>query len=197
MMSIGFSSKILRGAYVTGPFTLAALLMGADEVAMATMMNPDELDKLCKFTTAKIREYVRLLIVSGAQIICILEPSGVMLASDQFEQYSGKFVRKICDSCNNAKVGTVYHACCNSMHLIEKMVESGVDTLSLDSPETGVDITLVAKRIPEDFVIIGNINPFGSLLNGSPEDVERDVLNPLKAMEFYPNFILSTGCDLP
>ncbi len=197
MMSIGFPSSILRGAYVTGPFTLAALLMGADEAAMATIMRPDELNELCRFTTSKILEYVRLLIVSGAQMICVLEPSAVMLSPDQFEQFSGQYVRKICDSCDNAKIATVYHVCGNSMHLVEKMTETGVDALSLDSKEAGVDLTLVAKRIPENVVMIGNLSPTGSMLTGKPGDVKREVLNLLEEMEPYPNFILSTGCDLP
>jgi uroporphyrinogen decarboxylase len=32
---------------------------------------------------------------------------------------------------------------------------------------------------------------------GTPEDVRREVERLRKEMEPYPNFILSTGCDLP
>jgi uroporphyrinogen decarboxylase len=46
-------------------------------------------------------------------------------------------------------------------------------------------------------MIIGNINPVGVILNGTPGDVENDVLHLLKNMEPYSNFVLSTGCDLP
>jgi uroporphyrinogen decarboxylase len=83
------------------------------------------------------------------------------------------------------------------MHLIEKMVQSGVDALSLDSPETGVNLPEVAELVSQDTVIIGNISPTGVLLNGRPEDVEKEVTELLKSMENYPNFVLSTGCDLP
>ncbi|HQT92742.1 MAG TPA: uroporphyrinogen decarboxylase family protein, partial [Candidatus Kryptobacter bacterium] len=37
LMSIGLPSTILRGAYVTGPYTLTALLMGAEDAATATV----------------------------------------------------------------------------------------------------------------------------------------------------------------
>ncbi len=191
------SSSILRGAYVTGPYTLAALLMGADDAAAATIMRPDELNEVCEFTTKKIQRYVELLISAGAQIICILEPSAVMLGPKQFEKFSSQFVKEICDSCNDSGVASIYHICGNSMHLIEKMVEAGVYGLSLDSPEAGIDIVAAAKRIPEDVAVIGNVSPIGALLNGKPVDVERDVLHLLNVMEPYPNFVLSTGCDLP
>jgi uroporphyrinogen decarboxylase len=197
LMSIGLPSSIMKGAYVTGPYTLAALLMGAEDAAVATLLNIDELHKVCRFTTKKIMEYTRLLISSGAQLICILEPCGVMLGPDQFEEFSASYVRFLVDTCHSVGVAAVYHICGNTMHLVEKMSETGVDALSLDAPETGVDLPEVAKRISQDVVIIGNISPVASLYRGKPCDVENDVLRLLESMETYPNFILSTGCDLP
>ena len=197
LMRIGLRQEILRGAYVTGPYTLSALLMGADDAAMATVMNIDKLHLICQFMTERIFEYVRLLISSGAQMICILEPSAVMLGPEQFEQFSSKYVHQIIEGCRYTGVSTIYHICGNTMHLIKKMAESGVNALSLDSPETGVDLPAVARQVSQDVVVIGNISPIGSLLNGKPEDVENDVARLLKDMEPYPNFVLSTGCDLP
>ena len=109
LMSIGLPEAVLRGAYVTGPYSLAALIMGADEAAMATILRPEELEEVCRFTTAKIQEYVRWLIAAGAQVICILEPSAVMLGPPQFEQFSAQYVRHINNSCRYTGVATVYH----------------------------------------------------------------------------------------
>ncbi len=197
LMNIGLPEDIIKGAYVTGPYSLAALIMGADEAAMATILEPGKLAELCEFTTEKIQEYVQLLIGAGAQVICILEPSAVMLGPDQFEQFSSSYVQHITNLCKYTNVATVYHTCGNTMHLIEKMAEAGVDAISLDSPEAGVDLPAVAKRINGDVVVMGNINPTGSILFGTPDQVESDVRRLLEAMDQYPNFILSTGCDLP
>ena len=197
LMSIGLPDSVLRGAYVTGPYTLAALIMGADEAAISTIMNPDNLHIVCKLATEKIQQYVRLLITAGAQIICILEPSAVMLGPDQFENFSGQYVKQITETCKYTSVSTVYHICGNSMHLIEKMCESGVNALSLDSPEAGINMVDVAKRVNEDIVIIGNTNPVGALLNGTPDKVREDVVKLLNRMSPFPNFVLSSGCDLP
>ena len=197
LMNIGLPSSIIRGAYVTGPYTLSALMMGADEAALATIIKPDELHSACRFSTEKILEYVRLLITAGAQMICILEPSAVMLGPEQFNEFSGQYVKKITQSCEFTGVSTVYHTCGNTMHLVKSMCEAGVDAISLDSPEAGVDLPAVAKQVPDDVIIIGNINPVGNLLNGTPEKVEKEVLELLHSMESYRNFILSSGCDLP
>jgi uroporphyrinogen decarboxylase len=197
LMRIGLPSNILRGAYVTGPYTLSALLMGADDAAMATVMNTDKLHNICQFMTEKILEYVRLLIASGAQMICVLEPSAVMLGPEQFEQFSSLYIKQIIESCKHTNVVTIYHICGNTMHLVKKMAESGVDAISLDSPEIGIDLPAVAKQVSREVVIIGNISPIGSILNGKPEDVKNDVIHLLESMNNYENFVLSTGCDLP
>lgn len=197
LMSIGLPPTVLRGAYVTGPYSLAALLMGADEAALATLDRPEELSLLCQFTTEKILEYVRHLIPAGAQAICILEPTAVMLGPDTFDLFSAQYVRHINDSCRYSGVATIYHTCGNTMHLVGKMAETGVDGVSLDAPEAGVDLRAAAAQVPPEVMIMGNISPTGSLLNGRPADVEAEVNELLRRMDPYPNFVLSTGCDLP
>jgi len=197
MMSIGLPENVLKGAYVTGPYSLAALMAGASETAIATIQEPETLALLCQFATEKIQEYVRLLIAAGAQVICILEPSAVMLGPEQFEEFSAKYVHHINNSCKYTAVSTVYHTCGNTMHLIDKMLASGVDGISLDSAAAGVDLPAMAQQVPENIAIIGNINPTGNLMNGSPADVGAEVLELLDEMAAYPNYVLSTGCDLP
>ncbi len=197
LMCIALPESILKGAYVTGPYSLAALLMGADEAAMATVLNQDDLHTLCRFTTERIQEYARLLIAAGTQVICILEPSAAMLGPEPFEEFSAVYVRHIIESCKYTGVATVYHTCGNTMALVSKMAEAGVDAVSLDSPDAGVDLPEVARTLPPDVVVMGNINPTGRLLNGNPADVEEEVSVLLKEMLPYPNFVLSTGCDLP
>jgi len=77
------------------------------------------------------------------------------------------------------------------------MVRSGVNGLSLDSREAGVDLPTLSKQVPEDVVVIGNISPTTTMRFGSPSDVQRDVEELLRQMDRFPNFVLSTGCDLP
>lgn len=197
LMSIGLPEGILRGAYVTGPYSLAALMMGADDAALATITDPQTLARLCEFCTEKIQEYLRLLIAAGAQVICILEPSAVMLGPDQFQEFSARYIAHINRSCRYAGLSTIYHTCGNTMHLVGNMAGAGVDAISLDSAAAGVDLTQVARLAPEDTVIMGNVNPTGPLLTGSPDQVIEETQTIVRSMDPYPNYILATGCDLP
>jgi uroporphyrinogen decarboxylase len=171
--------------------------MGADNASLATLMEPDKLDELCEFTTSRIQEYIRLLTSAGAQLICILEPSGVMLGPEEFERFSARYIKDICNNYKYSDTAIIYHTCGNTMMLIEKMAESGVDALSLDSPGAGVELPEVAKRVDKNIILMGNIDPTGSILNGQPDEVEKEVIDLMESMGSYENFVLSTGCDLP
>ena len=48
-------------------------------------------------------------------------------------------------------------------------------------------------NLPPDVIVTGYINPTGTILRGTPEDVKSEVSQLLKDMDPYPNFILSTG----
>ena len=197
MMSVSLPPSILRGAYVVGPFTLAGLMMGADEAVISTILDPEKLHRLCHFTTERIQEYVQLLLTSGADVICILEPTAVMLSPEQFSEFSAIYIRHITTSFKYSGANFVYHTCGNTMHLVEKMARAGVHGVSLDSKDVGVDLPAVAERLPEDIVVIGNISPATTMRFASPGEVRKEVEELLKEMERYPNFVLSTGCDLP
>ena len=197
LMSVTLPAGIMKGAYVVGPFTLAGLMMGADDTVMSTVLDPDALHRLCHFTTERIQEYIQLLLAAGAEVICILEPTAVMLSPEQFAEFSAVYIRHITTSFKYSRANFVYHTCGNTMHLVDKMVKAGVQGVSLDSRDMGVDLPAVAARIPDDVVVIGNISPATTMRFGTADDVTREVTELLAEMEPYPNFVLSTGCDLP
>ncbi|KAF0152363.1 MAG: Uroporphyrinogen decarboxylase (URO-D) [Ignavibacteria bacterium] len=134
-MKLHLPDSVMKGAYVTGPYTLAGLILGAENAAIKSILDQDELKEICEFTISVILKYVASLITSGAQLICVLEPSAVMLGPDEFELFSANYVKRICDYCDEKNIAAVYHICGNSSHLVNKMCEAGVDALSLDSKE--------------------------------------------------------------
>ncbi len=105
----------LKCAYCIGPFTLAGLLMGASDSAMATIENPDLVHDVLDFSTRVIQRYASALFDSGADLLAILEPTGMMLSPNQFNEFSGSYISKIVGQLNGM---TVLHICgdTNSLH---------------------------------------------------------------------------------
>ncbi len=198
--TVSFMKKYFKprvvGAYVSGPYTLAGLLIGASNAATYSILDPVFLHKVCELATEKISEYAQWLIEVGADILCVLEPSGVMLGPEQFQEFSARYIQKIHEYIGTS-VPLVYHVCGNSMHIIPTMCNSGIQAISIDSQEAGVDIRLVAETIPRNVVIIGNLCPTGTILHGTVDEVKEETLRLLELLEPFPNFLLSTGCDLP
>jgi uroporphyrinogen decarboxylase len=193
-MKLWLPQNIIRGAYITGPFTLAALIMGAKEAVLSILKTPKEMHDICQFTAEVIKEYARLLIDAGAQAICILEPTVVMLSPRYFQEFSAIYIKQLAENCKYNGVDTIYHICGQTKHLIEKVAESGVSGLSLGSEVVLHD---VAEIVPKNMAIIGNISPTDVMTYSQPKDVERKVRELMDSMKPYPNFIVSTGCDLP
>lgn len=179
------------GGYVIGPFTLAGRMMGESEAAMAAIDDPSGLEQIVEFATERILRYGKALVNAGADMIAILEPTGVILSPTQFGQFSGKYVKRILEGLDTMGI---LHICGNSTHIIPGMCETGAQGLSLDSD---VDLPKAMELLPEDVVMIGNLDPVACVAHSTAEEVREASRQLLDSMSKYPNFIFSTGCDLP
>jgi uroporphyrinogen decarboxylase len=114
-----------------------------------------------------------------------------MLSPKAFNTFAGEPVANIV---RQLDVPTVLHICGDSRHLIPSMCATGVGGLSLDSR---VDLPAIAATISPDVVLIGNVDPVNVMGGTDPQRVAEAVRDLRAQMEPYPNFVLSTGCDLP
>ncbi|OQY32164.1 MAG: hypothetical protein B6241_12070 [Spirochaetaceae bacterium 4572_59] len=178
--------------YVSGPFTLAGEMMGVNELTMNTILDPDLLKAFLPFAVEVISDYARKLFEAGADMVCVLEPTAMMISPDQFEEFSLAPFRDILSNVDNKPL--ILHICGNTSHLIEKMGASGAAALSLDWQ---IDMEDSIKKIPEDVLLIGNLDPVQVFLQGSPESVKTNTDELINKMKPYKNFVLSSGCDLP
>jgi uroporphyrinogen decarboxylase len=190
----GFSAKNegLTGAYVIGPFTLAGELMGSSELTMSTILDPDLVTAFLEFSVDVITDYTRRLFEAGADMVCMLEPTAMMISPDQFEVFSLEPFKRIQERVDHKPL--ILHICGNTSHLIEKMGESGAAGLSLDWQ---IDMVDSIQKIPEDMLLIGNLDPVQVFLQGNPESVKADTRILMEKMKPYRNFVASSGCDLP
>ncbi len=187
------SISIPRAAYVTGPFTLAGLLMGASDIAMATITDPDLVHQTVHFCTDICIRYSRALTEAGADIIVILEPTATFLSPQAFAEFCGAYVREVIASPGTAG-DAVLHICGDTSHILREMCATGACALSLDSP---VDLRAAASRVDPEVILIGNIDPVGIMVQQSPQEVACATRRLLDSMAQCDSFILSTGCDLP
>jgi uroporphyrinogen decarboxylase len=118
---------LLKGAYVVGPFTLAGLMMGATEVAIATLEAKGLVHAAAAYATEVIIPYAKALAAAVAEMICILEPTATFISPRAFKRFSGAYVRQIVDALHATPEDpmTLLHVCGSTKHLVEAMCETG------------------------------------------------------------------------
>jgi uroporphyrinogen decarboxylase len=55
----------------------------------------------------------------------------------------------------------------------------------------------IVPLVPSDCLVMGNIDPAGQFRNGTPKSVRDSTLALLCECGAYPNFVISSGCDIP
>ncbi len=179
------------GAYVIGPFTLAGLMMGATEVAVATLDIPQVVLAAVNFCEDSVISVARALEGAGADLLCILDPTASILSPTAYARFAGPAVAHIV---RRLDMRTILHICGNVTHLVPEMAATGVQGLSLGPL---VDLDWAMAAVPDDIVVLGNVDPVATILHGDRERVRHDVEALLERIAAWPNFIVATGCDVP
>lgn len=178
------------GAYVIGPLTLAGLLVGANEIAMQSVLDEAFFQGVLDFAKGVVLRYAEALKGAGADTIMVLEPTAVIFGPETFRRSLAPLYRELVGILDDVEV--ILHVCGNTHHLIPEMKRCGVAGLSLDSAVSLPEVFTEGDEI----LLLGNISPVSMLLD-TPKEVYEATLRLLEAMKEYPYFILSTGCDLP
>jgi len=192
MEKIAKKYSIIKGGYVIGPFTMAGEFMGANDIAMQAMLNPELVAELVNFSLEVISEYANALFNAGADAIAVLEPLAVILSPKKYKEFSLYPFKKLVSNLNNKPL--ILHICGNTNHLIKSMLDSGAVGLSLDSV---INFEELKKIIPQEITLMGNLNPVKIFLQSTPDQVAEATKSLKESMKDTKNFILSSGCDLP
>ena len=60
-----------------------------------------------------------------------------------------------------------------------------------------IDLSAVLSKLPEDVLVMGNVDPAGVMLMGTPDIVRDATVSLLNKCSVHKNFLLSSGCDIP
>lgn len=181
----------LRGAFITGPFTLLAQLLGAEELLDRVRLG-DTLVEPLGFATEVVGGYAAAL-AQRVDLVTIVDPASVALEAPQYDALYRPFVSGLAAIIRSSGAISVLHICGDSAHLLEILSMAGVEGIALDAK---VDLAREAARVPLSLVLMGNIDPGRVLRRGTVEDVRWEVRRLLRHTGGMRNLILSTGCDV-
>lgn len=173
-----------------GPLTIASSIIGISQANKMVIKNPIILKELTSYINEFMIEFAIEEEKLGADFFWIAEPVASLFSPKLFNEFSGDFLKNIFDS---IEIPGFLHVCGKTIKHTEYMVKTGAQVLSIDYV---TDIVKNIRIIPEDVVIMGNINPI-TLYKGSREEVAHEVNKLNYELRNYKNFIMSTGCLIP
>jgi uroporphyrinogen decarboxylase len=177
-----------------GPFSLAGRLLDMTEIMTAIYLAPELVQAVLEKCTLFIRDYIKTYKRLGTAGIIMAEPAAGLLGKEECDQYSSAYIKRIIDELQDENFLIVLHNCGHNGILASSMVSTGAQALHFGN---AADMSLVLKKVPDHVLVMGNIDPVNVLQTGDPAFVKQKTKKLLEETKAYPNFILSTGCDLP
>ena len=105
------------------------------------------------------------------------------------------YVKQIIDALQTDDFAIVYHNCGNSVaSMLEDIFSQGAAAYHFGN---AVDMEKVMQAAPADILCMGNLDPAAELAQGTPESVTAATRKLIETCGKYPNFIPSSGCDIP
>lgn len=182
-------------AGVIGPFSLAGRLTNVNEIMFFCYDEPDLVHILMKKCTDFLIDYCFAYKAAGAGGVVIAEPLAGILSPSLSDEFSHPYTKRIIDAVQDDGFAVVYHNCGNS---VLSMADS-VFSLGAAAYHFGdaVDIFKMLEKAPAESLVMGNISPAIQFRAGTAASVRAATLSVMETCCAYPNFVISSGCDIP
>ena len=193
IVSQTLTDRPLRACCI-GPFSLAARLFDVTEILTAILIDPEPIHRLLEKCVRFLTSYVQAFKEAGANGVFMAEPVAGVLSSDLCTEFSSNYVKRIVEAAQDEYFIVMLHNCGDTDTLVESMVATGAAALHFGNR---CNIVEALPKIPADTLVLGNIDPVGVLKSGDAEVVSSATLRLLLDTKEFPNYVLSSGCDIP
>ncbi|MBE7022169.1 MAG: methyltransferase [Ruminococcaceae bacterium] len=182
-------------AGVIGPFSLAGRLMDVSEIMVNCYVEPEMVHKTMEKTTEFLINYIKEYKNAGANGVVMAEPLTGMLSPDLAREFSEPYVKKISDSVKDEDFLIIYHNCGdNIIQMCDSIIATGCDAYHFGD---SIKLADMLSHFSKDTVVMGNVSPSRQFKEGTPESMKKETIEIMTECKDYPNFVISSGCDIP
>jgi uroporphyrinogen decarboxylase len=179
-----------------GPFTLAGLLYGAENLMRDIYRDPKSVHRLLDFTSGLYLSYAQLYIDNGVDFVLLAEPtsSGDMISRGHFETFAVPAFKKIFTELRKKNIRTALHICGNITNRLDLLNGIGAELISVDFK---VSLAKCREIFGGKTAFAGNMNPVAVMQQETPEGVRKASEQCIAEAGTGPGFLLMPGCDIP
>ena len=178
-----------------GPFSLAGRLLGVADAMVYCLEEPDMVHTVLDKATRFLIDYIKAYRAVGANGVLMAEPLAGILSPNLEEEFSCEYVKRIVEAAQTEDFLVGYHNCGNNtLRQTESIATNGCRLMHFGN---AIDMGEMVKKIPEDILVMGNVDPASQFRNGTPESVKAATLALMEKCASHRNFVPSSGCDIP
>ncbi|NLT97714.1 MAG: methyltransferase [Christensenellaceae bacterium] len=178
-----------------GPFSLGGRLVDVSEAMIACYEDPDMMHEVLEKVTQFITNYALAYREVGADGVVMAEPLAGILSPSLIDEFSTQYVKRIVDVVKTDEFAFIYHNCGNNTPvLVDSIKPIGANGYHFGN---AVDMKEILEKMPDDVLVMGNVDPSSQFRNGTPESIRDATLALMEKCTVHKNFVVSSGCDIP
>lgn len=182
-------------AGMIGPFSLAGRLQGVTNALINCYRQKQMVQILLEKCTAFLIAYAKAYKSCGLAGIIMAEPLTGLLSPKLAAAFSHPYVKRIIAAVQDDTFSVIYHNCGNNIPVIfDALLDVGARGYHFGNATNMKDLL---QRAPQHVFIMGNIDPTAYLSSTTPASIAHATRTLLEECAAYPNFIPSSGCDIP
>lgn len=180
-------------ALLTGPWTMAIELRGAEVLLRDAKNDPIFFHELMRFTTQMSIRFGEALFPL-IKHICFSEcyASSSFISPNVYREFVFSYHKRIVDHFKSKMVGVGLHICGYTAPIIEDVINTGASIISIDAP---TDLAKAIEVARHKAVLMGNVNP-NLFSYGRREDIKEAIKNCIHAGGMNSTYILASGCEI-
>ena len=182
-------------ARVIGPFSLAGRLMDVSEAMIYCYEEPEMVHTVMEKVTTFVINYCKAYKAVGANGVMIAEPLAGLMSPTLAREFAHPYVKKVIEAVQDDDFAVIYHNCGDNVPLMAKDIYQ----LGASGYHFGDAIRMadMLPDAPKEVLVMGNVSPSKEFRNGTPESIEEATKKVIEECAGYPNFLISSGCDIP
>ena len=180
--------------FLNGPWNIAVKIRRAELILKDAREDPSFFTALMDFTTQVSLTFGEAVLPLKARICysdCLASSS--YISHELYRRLVLPYHKQITTHFKKKSTGVGLHICGYATPILNDMVESGADFISIDSP---TDLAKAMEITRGRTVLMGNINP-NLFSYGSRENLREAIENSIKNAGSNGGYILASGCEIP
>lgn len=185
----------IMGRADAGPFSLLSLLRGTQNFMIDLLEEePEVIHHALEWATEAHVRFARAQLAVGSNATSMGDSyaSAELVSAKMYREFAYPYEKKVVERLKDLNLPYAIHICGNASDIIQDMGNTGAQILEIDWK---TDMGLARRSVPENVVLMGNIDPSDPMCMGTPEKVKSQIQEMI-AKTKGKNIIISSGCAL-